>query len=90
MAAVILGFFIIPIIPILLELANEVCFPIGEATVTGFIYTVAHIVSFCLGSLFSLILDSTKDNNEKMGSIYVLICFALVFSVSLIAVFFMK
>ncbi|KAL4477768.1 hypothetical protein ABPG72_018942 [Tetrahymena utriculariae] len=88
--AVILGFFVIPIIPILLELANEVCFPIGEATVTGFIYTVSHVVSFLLGSLFSLIIDSAKNSHEKMGSVYVLIAFVAIFAVSFSTIFFMK
>ncbi len=53
-----LGFFIVPAIPIILELANEVCFPIGEAVITGFIYSFSHIMGFILGSIFSFILNS--------------------------------
>lgn len=59
-----LGFFVIPVIPILLELASEVCFPIGEATVTGFIFTVAHIIAFLLGSGYSLELDSASGESN--------------------------
>jgi len=85
-----LGFFIIPVIPILLELANEVCYPIGEATVTGFIYTLAHISSFILGSIFSLIIDSASEDNKKAGTMYVLFSFCGVFSTAFVCVLFMK
>lgn len=88
--AMTLGFFIIPIIPMLLEFANEVTFPIGEATVTGFIYTLAHIVSFLLGSLFSIIIDAAPSNNKKSGTIWVLVCICSIFMISLVLVFFMK
>lgn len=88
--ALTLGFFIIPVIPILLELANEVCYPIGEATVTGFIFTVAHIAGFLLGSGFSLIIDSAPSDNKKLGSIEVLLSFIVIFLIALSTVFFMK
>jgi len=39
-----MGFFMVPLIPTMLELACETCFPIGEATITGFMYAIAHIV----------------------------------------------
>ena len=39
-----LGFFMVPLIPTMLELACETCFPIGEATITGFMFAIAHIV----------------------------------------------
>ena len=38
-----LGLFVVPLIPAMLEFACETCFPIGEATCTGFIYALAHI-----------------------------------------------
>lgn len=90
LAAISLGFFIIPIIPILLELANEVCYPIGEATVTGFIYTIAHVSAFGLGSLFSVIIDAAPDNDKKSGTIHVLLVFLAFFAISFITVLFMK
>jgi FLVCR family feline leukemia virus subgroup C receptor-related protein len=55
--AVVLGFFIVPVIPIMIEFANEVCYPIGEATITGFLFSVAHVLGFFLGSGFSFIID---------------------------------
>ena len=39
----IIGLFVVPLIPAMLEYACETCFPIGEATCTGFIYALAHI-----------------------------------------------
>ena len=38
-----IGLFVVPLIPAMLEFACETCFPIGEATCTGFIYALAHI-----------------------------------------------
>ena len=39
----VVGFFIVPLIPAMLEFSCETNFPIGEGTTTGFIYAVAHI-----------------------------------------------
>ena len=85
---VILGFFIIPIVPILLEFANEVCFPVGEAMISGFLYSIAHVIGFVLGSMFSLILDSFTD--KEMGSFWCIITFTGVFFSTFVTIFFMK
>ncbi|EGR33456.1 major facilitator superfamily protein, putative [Ichthyophthirius multifiliis] len=85
---IILGFFIIPIVPILLEFANEVCFPVGEAIISGFLYSIAHVVGFLLGSLFSLIIDTFKNKEES--AFWCVITFASIFILSFITIFFMK
>jgi FLVCR family feline leukemia virus subgroup C receptor-related protein len=85
---VILGFFIIPIVPILLEFANEVCFPVGEAVTSGFLYSIAHVLGFFLGTLFSLIVDSFKD--KETGTFWCIVAFAFVYLITLVSVFFMK
>ena len=54
--SIVLGFFVLPIVPILLELANEVCFPVNEVVISGFLLGIAHVAAFGLGSLFSLLL----------------------------------
>ena len=36
------GFFMVPVIPTMLEFACENCFPIGEGSITGFLYALAH------------------------------------------------
>jgi hypothetical protein len=43
------GFFIVPLIPSMLEFSCETNFPIGEATTTGFIFAISHIFSGILG-----------------------------------------
>ncbi|EGR32020.1 major facilitator superfamily protein, putative [Ichthyophthirius multifiliis] len=85
---IVLGFFIIPIIPIMLELANEVCFPVGEAIVSGFLYSISHVIGFVLGSGFSLIIESGSD--KKSGAFWCICTFGCVFTVGLFSVFLMK
>ena len=41
---VFLGFFMVPFIPTMLEFACENCFPIGEGSITGFMYALAHTI----------------------------------------------
>ncbi|EGR32652.1 major facilitator superfamily protein, putative [Ichthyophthirius multifiliis] len=83
-----LGFFVIPLIPIILELANEVCFPIGEAVITGFIYSISHIMGFLLGMGFSVIIQ--KFEGEKIGSVFCCLGFILLFLIAFISIFFIK
>lgn len=45
----VVGFFIVPLIPGMLEFACEISFPIGEGTSTGFIYACAHIFGGTVG-----------------------------------------
>ena len=37
------GLFIVPLIPTMLEFACEIIFPVGEATSTGFLFAAAHL-----------------------------------------------
>lgn len=55
-----IGLFIVPLIPAMLEFACETCFPIGEATATGFIYAMAHI----FGGLGGMALTELVGNEN--------------------------
>ncbi len=72
----------------MLEFANEVCFPVGEAMVSGFLYSISHVIGFVLGSIFSVILESGSD--KQTGSFWCICTFAVVFVIGLSSVFFMK
>ena len=41
---VFMGFFMVPFIPTMLEFACENCFPIGEGSITGFMYALGHSI----------------------------------------------
>jgi hypothetical protein len=61
------GLFMVPLIPAMLEFACETSFPIGEATITGFIYAIAHICGGVGGIGFTALLgDLPKDASEEL------------------------
>ena len=74
----------------MIELANEVCFPVGEATISGFLYSFAHVIGFLLGGVFSLILDSFSEKDKKKGTMWAIMVFVVIFVITLFFVFFMK
>ncbi len=49
------GFFMVPLIPIMLELACEISFPVGEEAASGFLFAADHITAFILGIILSLV-----------------------------------
>lgn len=56
------GLFTVPLIPAMLEFACETCFPIGEATITGFIYAIAHICGGLGGIGLTALLGELPPN----------------------------
>ena len=56
------GLFMLPLIPAMLELACEICFPIGEATSTGFMYAIAHICGGLGGIGLTALLGELPSN----------------------------
>ena len=64
MAIFIIGMFIVPLVPAMLEFACETCFPIGEATATGFIYAISHIFGGVGGICFTELVK-VEDNQTS-------------------------
>ena len=56
-----LGFFMVPLIPTMLELACETCFPIGEASVTGYMFAIAHIFGGVGGIGITVFIGDVPD-----------------------------
>jgi hypothetical protein len=54
----ILGFCIIPMIPTMTEWVCETSFPIGEATVTGFVWAIAHIYAGTTSLGYTALLET--------------------------------
>jgi hypothetical protein len=53
------GFFIVPLIPTMLEYACETSFPAGEALVTGFLLGAGHLLGGLLGIMDMLVLGNS-------------------------------
>lgn len=43
------SFFLIPLVPIMLELGCELAFPVGEGTAVGFLFAMGNFSGFALG-----------------------------------------
>ena len=50
------SFFLIPLVPIMLELGCELVFPVGEGSDVGILFAIGNYVGFVLGLVLSLIV----------------------------------
>jgi hypothetical protein len=51
------SFFLIPLVPIMLELACETAFPVGEGSAAGLLFAMGNFSGFVLGIFLSLIVQ---------------------------------
>jgi hypothetical protein len=51
------SFFLIPLVPIMLELGSEMAFPVGDGTATGLLFATGNLFGFILGLFLSLIVQ---------------------------------
>lgn len=51
------SFFLIPLVPIMLEFGCELAFPVGEGTAAGMLFATGNLFGFFLGLLLSLIVE---------------------------------
>lgn len=51
------SFFLIPLVPIMLELSCELAFPVGEGSATGLLFAFGNFFGFLLGLFLSLIVQ---------------------------------
>lgn len=80
------SFFLIPLVPIMLELGCELAFPIGEGTATGMLFATGNLFGFVLGLLLSLIVEGESKAQTAGGLAF---CFGM-FLIGLGLVYFMK
>lgn len=50
------SFFLIPLVPIMLELACEIGFPVAEGTATGMLFAMGNFAGFLLGMFLTMIV----------------------------------
>lgn len=80
------SFFLIPLVPIMLELGCELAFPVGEGSATGLLFAVGNLFGFLLGMFLSLIVQGESKGQTAGGIGF---CFG-VFLIGLALVYFMK
>ena len=50
------SFFLIPLVPIMLELGCEIAFPVAEGTATGMLFAMGNFAGFLLGICMTMIV----------------------------------
>jgi MFS transporter, FLVCR family, feline leukemia virus subgroup C receptor-related protein len=80
------SFFLIPLVPIMLELSCELAFPVGEGTAVGLLFATGNLFGFVLGLLMSLIVEGESKAQTAGGLAF---CFG-VFVIGIILAYFMK
>ncbi len=80
------SFFLIPLVPIMLELACELAFPVGEGSAAGLLFAMGNFAGFILGIFLSLIVQGESKGQSAGGLGF---CFG-VFLIGLLLVWFMK
>lgn len=50
------SFFLIPLVPIMLELGCELVFPVGEGSAVGMLFAFGNLGGFVLGLILTLIV----------------------------------
>lgn len=80
------SFFLIPLVPIMLELGCELVFPVGEGAAVGLLFAFGNLFGFILGAAMSAMVDG----ETKRGTVNGLIFSLSLFVVGLICILFMK
>ena len=80
------SFFLIPLVPIMLELGCELVFPVGEGSDVGLLFAMGNFSGFVLGLVMSLIVKGQSKQQTLMGLGF---C-AVMFIIGLILITLMK
>jgi FLVCR family feline leukemia virus subgroup C receptor-related protein len=87
------SFFLIPLVPIMLELGCELVFPVGEGAAVGLLFAFGNLFGFLLGILWyylGAIMSLLIDGETKMGTVKGLIFSFSMFLLGLICILFMN
>jgi hypothetical protein len=80
------SFFLIPLVPIMIELSCEIAFPVAEGTATGMLFAMGNFAGFALGLFLTLIVQG-ETKGQSLGGLG--FCFGM-FLVGLVLVYFMQ
>ena len=70
------SFFLIPLVPIMLELGCELVFPVGEGSAVGLLFAMGNFGGFLFGLLLSVIVKGESPAETFWG---LLVCFGVFF-----------
>lgn len=80
------SFFLIPLVPIMLELGCELVFPVGEGSAVGLLFAVGNFGGFVLGLFLSMIVKGDSKLQTALGLVF---CFGMEL-LGLVLMLFMK
>lgn len=80
------SFFLIPLVPIMLELGCEIAFPVAEGTAAGLLFAMGNFAGFALGVFLTLIVQG-ESKGQTLGGLG--FCFGI-FLVGIGLIYFMK
>lgn len=73
-----LGMSLYPVVPVQIELASEIVFPVGEATATGLLWATGQFVGFLAGIVQTFVVTG----QDKTSSFYGFLIYIFLFSLS--------
>lgn len=79
LGACVLGLFLVPMVPAILEFACESVFPIGEGSTVGILAGANSISAFIYGSVMSFIVRGESTGQTVAGTMLMLCSFGLGF-----------
>lgn len=48
------SFFLIPLVPVMLELGCELAYPVGEGTAVGLLFAIGNLAGFLFGTVYPI------------------------------------
>ena len=72
------SFFLIPLVPIMLEMGCELVFPVGEGAAVGLLFAIGNFSGFIFGFFMSLIVGQGDSKWRTLGVIIFCLGFFLV------------
>ena len=81
------SFFLIPLVPIMLEMGCELVFPVGEGAAVGLLFAMGNFSGFIFGFFMSMIVGDGESKFRTLSTL--MFCFVF-FMVGMIATIRMK
>ena len=77
------SFFLIPLVPIMLELACELVFPVGEGSAAGMLFAMGNFAGFLFGAILSAIVqgNSKGESAGGLGFCFGVFCLGIILTV---------
>ena len=78
------SFFLIPLVPIMLEMGCELVFPVGEGAAVGLLFAIGNFFGFVFGFFMSMIVGEGEDKFRTLSALIFCLTFFLIGIMSII------